>query len=227
MRIAAKWLFIICLPVLLLAASIAVTVNSLWLYEYGARKYGVSEELEAAGVKLSDAELNGVYAGLIGYFNSGEEYVQITVVKEDKPFDLFTREEVIHFRDVKGLIWLDYWVLLGMLVYFLGYIGLNLFLWKDRRRLARGLVGGSVFTLAVMLALVLLDTLMGFGQLWHQFHLVFFSNLFWSAPGYMLRLFTQGFFYDAVIFGAALVVVGALIIGGVGWWYMRRIRRAQ
>ena len=227
MRIAAKWLFIICLPVLLLTASIAVTVNSLWLYEYGARKYGVSEELAATGLKLSDSELAGVYAGLISYFNSGEEDVHITVVKEDKPFDLFTREEVIHFRDVKGLIWLDYWVLLGTLVYALAYVGLNIFLWRDRRRLAWGLVGGSVFTLAVMLALVLLDTFQGFGQLWHQFHLVFFSNLFWSAPGYMLRLFNQGFFYDAVIFGAALVVAGALILGGVGWWYLRRIGRAQ
>ena len=220
--IAAKWLFIFCLPVLLLTASIGVVANSLWLYEYGSQEYGASQDLAAAGLKLSDSELDSIYAGLIRYFNSDEEYVHITVVKDDKPIDLFTPEEVIHFRDVKGLVWLDYWLLLGTLVYSLSYIGLSLFLWRERRQLAWGLVGGSIFTLAVMLALVLLNTLFGFGQLWYQFHLMFFTNEFWSAEGYMLKLFPGGLFYDMVIFGASLTAGAAITLGGVGGWYVKR-----
>jgi hypothetical protein len=40
---AAKWLFILCLPVMLLTASIGLAINSQWLYEYGFNKYNVSQ----------------------------------------------------------------------------------------------------------------------------------------------------------------------------------------
>ena len=221
MKIAAKWLFILCLPVLLLTATISWVANSLWLYQYGAREYGVRQDLADAGLELSDAELEVVYASLINYFNSGEEYISLTVTGVDKTVDLFTREEVIHFQDVKRLIWLVYWVLLGTLIYALAYAGFSIFWWHDRRRLAWGLVGGSCLTLALMLALVLLNTLFGFDELFYQFHLLFFSNEFWSAQGYMLRLFPEGYFYDVTAFGALAIAVGAVILGGVGWWLKR------
>jgi len=41
--IAAKWLFILCLPLLLLTASLCWAVNSAWLYEYGFEKYNVGQ----------------------------------------------------------------------------------------------------------------------------------------------------------------------------------------
>ena len=65
MKTAAQWIFIVCLPVLLLSAVIGFLANSLWLYEYGAHKYGVGQSLADAGLKLSDSELSGIYAGLI------------------------------------------------------------------------------------------------------------------------------------------------------------------
>jgi integral membrane protein (TIGR01906 family) len=222
MRTAARWLFIICVPVLLLTASIGLEVNSLWLYEYGAGKYGVGQELAAAGLDLSDDELTGVYADLVEYFNSGEEYISLTVDSDGQSFGLFTPEEVIHFKDVKGLIWLDYWLLLGTLVYGLAYAGAGIFWLKDRRRLSWGLIGGGGLTLALLLALVLLDTFFGFGELFYQFHILFFSNEFWSAWGYMLLLFPEPFFVDAALFGALMTAAGALILGGVGWWLKRK-----
>ena len=218
MKTAAQWVFIVCLPLLLLAAVIGVLANSLWLYEYGAHKYGVSQSLAEAGLKLSDTELSGVYAGLINYYNSGEERVNITVTQDENIVSVFTPEEVLHFRDVKGLIRLDYKILLGALVYFLVYIGLNLFLWRDRRRLGWGLLGGSIFTLAVLLILVLFDWLFGFEELFLQFHFMFFNNLFWSAQGNMLLLFPENFFIDAATIGAGIIAGLAIVIGGVGWW---------
>ena len=212
---AAKWLFILCLPILLLTASLGWAVNSLWLYKYGFQKYGVSQKLADSGLKLSGSELEKVYAGLISYFNSNEEYVATTVVKDSKPFKLFTPEEVIHFRDVKGLIWLDYYLLLGTLVYALGYAGVC-FTWRKYRywrRLAWEVVGGVGITLALMLALGL-GIILNFDQLFLQFHLLSFSNEFWSAEGYMLLLFPEGFFYDATMF-CALATTGLAIILGV------------
>jgi len=221
LSITARWLFILCLPILLLTASLGWAVNSLWLYKYGSHKYDVSQTLADSGLELADSELEKVYAGLISYFNSDEEYISLTVIKDGKPFKLFNDEEVIHFRDVKGLIWLDYWLLLGTLIYILAYAGGSLF-WRKQeywRQLALAIVGGSGISLALMLTLGL-GVLFGFGQLFYQFHLLFFSNEFWSAEGYMLLLFPEPFFYDAALFCALATAGLAIILGGVAGSYL-------
>jgi len=107
--IAAKWIFMLCLPILLLTASIGWAVNSQWLYKYGFEKYNVSQTTGIAEVELEKAA-----AGLISYFNWGDEHISLTVIKDGEPFELFNQREVAHLSDVKGLIRLDYWVLLGM-----------------------------------------------------------------------------------------------------------------
>ena len=112
--ITARWLFILCLPALLLTASIGIAVNSQWLYEYGFDKYNISQV-----TGLPDSELEKAAGGLIDYFNSGEEFIDITVIKNGQPFTLFNQKEVAHLKDVKGLIQLDYWVLLGAGIYVL------------------------------------------------------------------------------------------------------------
>ncbi|MBA7476754.1 hypothetical protein ES707_12148 [subsurface metagenome] len=129
LSITTKWVFILCLPVLLLTASIGWAVNSLWLYKYGFDKYSISQT-----TGLAQTELDKAATGLISYFNSSEEYISLTVIKDGKPLDLFNQREIAHLKDVKGLIWLDYWVLLGTLIYALGYVGISLFWWKDWRR---------------------------------------------------------------------------------------------
>jgi len=219
--IAAQWVFILCLPVLLVTASIAWAANSLWLYRSGFEKYDVGQT-----TGLADSELEIAATGLINYFNSGEEYVSLTVMKDGKPFELFTREEVIHFKDVKGLFRLDYWVLLGTLIYCLAYAGVSLF-WQRLRfwsRLARGTVGGSVLTLALMLALGL-GTLLSFDQLFLQFHLISFANKFWSAEGNMVLLFPRGFWYDAALLCAGITAGLAVVLGGVAGGYLIFARR--
>ena len=107
--IAAKWLFAICLPVLLLTVSLGWTVNSRWLYQYGFNKYDAGQT-----TGLSQPELNQVSSELRSYFNSGEEYISLTVIKDGKPFALFNQREIDHLKDVKGLIRLDYWLIMGI-----------------------------------------------------------------------------------------------------------------
>jgi integral membrane protein (TIGR01906 family) len=219
MRAAAKWLFIVCLPVLLLTASVTWAVNSAWLYKYGFDKYDVSET-----TGLARSELDGAAAGLIDYFNSGDEFISLTVVKDGKPFTLFNEREVVHLKDVKGLFRLVYWLLLGTLVYALIYIGVSVFVWRDRRRMAWGLLGGGCLTLALMVLLGL-GTLVNFDWLFRQFHLISFANDLWMldpATDYLIMLFPRGFWFDAALFCALATAVGALILGGVGWWLKRR-----
>lgn len=216
--IAARWLFMLCLPVLLLTASIGWAVNSHWLYNYGFQKYSVIQT-----PSLAEFDLEDIADELISYFNSDEEYISLIVVRDDESFRLFTAEEMIHFKDVKGLIWLDYWALLGTGIYVLAYAGVSLF-WQRRkywRRLAWGVVGGSGITLALILALGL-GVLLSFRQLFYQFHLLFFSNEFWSAKGYMLLLFRQSFFFDAALFCGGIIVGLAVISGGAAGVYLKK-----
>ena len=224
LSIAAKWLFILCLPALLLTASIGWAANSPWLYKDGFEKYDVGST-----TGLADSELEKAATGLISYFNSDEEYISLTVIKDGEAFELFNQREVVHLRDVKGLIWLDYWVLLGTFVYALGYAVGSLF-WRKRRywrRLEWGVVGGSSTTLALMLALGL-GTLLGFDQLFLQFHLISFSNQLWQLDptrDYLIMLFPEPFWYDATRFCALTTAVGAVVLGGVAGGYLLFTRK--
>ena len=217
--IGAKWLFILCLPVLLLTASIGWAVNSQWLYKYGFEKYNVSQT-----TGLAEVELEKAATGLISYFNSGETNISLTVIKDGEPFELFNQREVAHLRDVKGLIRLDYWVLLGTLIYTLSYAGVSLF-WRRRRywrRLGWGVVSGSGITLALMLAIGL-GILLNFDQLFYQFHLLSFTNELWQLDptrDYLIMLFPGGFWYDAAIFCALATAGLAIILGGVAGGYL-------
>ena len=209
----------LCLPILLLTASIGWAANSLWLYKYGFNKYDISSI-----TGLADTELENVATGLISYFNSDEEYISLTVVKDSEPFELFNQREVVHLKDVKGLIWLDYWVLLGTLLYASGYTGASL-LWRRRRywqRMAWGVVGGGGITLVLTLALGL-ATLLGFDQLFLQFHLLSFANDFWQldpARDYLIMLFPRGFWYDTTLFCTMGTVGITVILCGVAGGYL-------
>lgn len=224
--IIANWLFILSLPVLLLTVTISGAVNSAWLYRYGFQKYDVGSV-----TGLADSELEKIAAELINYFNSAEEYVDVTVVKDNQPFVLFNQREVSHLKDVKGLVWLNYWVLFGTLIYTLSYSGVSLFGRKRRywRRLAWGVVGGSGITLAVMLALGL-GMLVSFDQLFLQFHLASFANDFWQldpSRDYLIMLFPEGFWYDAALFCALGTAGMAVILGGVAGSYLVKLKVFQ
>ncbi|MFC2001611.1 TIGR01906 family membrane protein [Chloroflexota bacterium] len=215
--IAAKWLFILCLPLLLLTASIGWAVNSLWLYEYGFEKYNISQT-----TGLAQPELDKAATGLIRYFNSDEEYISLTVIKDGKPFVLFNQREVGHLKDVKGLIWLGYRVLAGTLIYTLGYVVARLFWRKNRRQLARAVAGGSGLTL-IMVLMLGLGALLNFDQLFLQFHLISFTNELWlldPTRDYLIMLFPRGFWYDATLFCALGTVVGSVVLGGVSGGYL-------
>jgi integral membrane protein (TIGR01906 family) len=220
-KIIAQWLFILCLPVLLLTASVSTAANNLWLYKYGFAKYNISQV-----TGLAPAELDKAARGLIGYFNSGDELINLTVEKDGKPFELFNEREVAHLKDVKGLFRLVYKILLGTGVYALIFTGVSLFWWRDKRRLGGGLFYGGGLTLALMLALGLVMAF-DFDQFFLQFHLLSFANDFWMLDptrDYLIMLFPQGFWFDAALFCAIATAAGAVILGGIGWWQLRKGR---
>jgi integral membrane protein (TIGR01906 family) len=208
---------------MLLTASLAWGFNSLWLYKYGFQKYQVSQS-----TGLPDSELDKAASGLILYFNSSDEYVNITVTSNNQSFPLFTEEEQIHFKDVKGLVWLDYWVLIGTGVFVLGYIFTLAFLQGGifRRYLARSVVWGSGLAIFLILALGI-ASFFDFDALFLQFHFLAFSNQYWSAQGYMLMLFPGGFWYDAAFFCIGFMAALAVILGAAAIFYLLRTKKSS
>ena len=217
--IAGRWIFILYLPVLLLSASIAWGFNSLWIYQYGFQKNNVSQ---TSG--LPSEELEKVAKGMISYFNSGGEYVQITVTKDSAPFELFTFEEQIHLKDVKHLVWLDYRILIISFIFVLSYSVISI-VWHRgvyRRQWVRNIIWGSSLSLGLILVAGI-AVLIDFNWLWLQFHLLSFSNDFWFAEGYMIRLF-GGFWYDAILIVVAFMAGLAILQFITSLTYLRLSR---
>jgi integral membrane protein (TIGR01906 family) len=217
LRIAAaiaRILCIICIPFIILTGVLGIAFNFVPLYTYGFEKYDVSDS-----TGLADSELTKIAQGLISYFNSDENNLELIVEKDGVSFVLFTREEALHMKDVKGLVRLDYGVLMGTLVYVIGYALAVVFLHSSRRKLARSILFGSLLTLILMLALWL-GSLWDFDTIFYQFHLLAFTNDFWSAEGYMLLLFPGGFWYDTTIFCVLGMVIIAALSGGASAAYL-------
>jgi len=224
----ARVVFILALPALLVSATIAFEFNSLWLYKNGFQKYNVSQD-----TGLSEAELEKAATGLISYFNSDEEYIGLTVVKDGQPFELFNQREVAHLKDVKELVQLDYRLLLGTAIYVGAYAGVCLFRRRKRywRGLAWGAIIGSSITLGMMSAMGVGATVLDFQELFLQFHFFAFTNELWMldpSRDYLIMLFPEGFWYDAVIlFGLITAGVAGTLCGVTGGYLWTTRRRAK
>jgi integral membrane protein (TIGR01906 family) len=214
----ARWIFVLCLPPLLLSASIGLAFNSLWLYRYSLQK-------DNAGLVtgLSQAELDKAARGLISYFNSGEELINVIVEKDGAPFPVFNERDVAHLKDVKGLVRLNYTILFVTLFYTLLYVGITLRKRQNRQSLALTTMVGSGITLFLMIAFGV-GIFFDFDQLLLQFHLISFSNDFWQLEsGDYLLLFFPGF--EAALFVALTTAAAAVIIGVVSILYLRHNKK--
>jgi len=213
--IIAKILFISAVPLFLFSFSIGVVVNSKWFYNNGFEKYNISQ---VTGISLSD--LDKAAAGLIDYFNNGEEYIDVNLIKDGQPYKLYSEDEkqIIHLKDVKTLFRLDYKVLTGSFVFILTFV--VVLLWKKcYRSLGYGMAWGGGLTLLLMVAMGV-GIMSGFDQLFWNFHLLAFSNDFWlldPSIDVLIMMFPDGFWLDVVIYVAVLTAVLAVAVGMAGW----------
>lgn len=209
------WLFVCCLPLLVITADIRWGVGEVRLYEYGFDKYHISRV-----TGIDELELRKTALHLIDYFNLETDTAQVTVIKNGEEFNLFNERELVHLQDVRNLIQLDYWVWRGTLAIMVICV-LMLLLWlkSDWRILIRGLLWGSLATLGLVVVLAFW-AVFGFDQLFLLFHLVSFSNELWildPAKDYLIMLFPGGFFYDAALFGFGAVIVEVILLCGIAF----------
>ncbi|MCX6009340.1 MAG: TIGR01906 family membrane protein [Chloroflexi bacterium] len=207
------WLFVCCLPVLLLTSAICWEVNELRLYEYGFDKYEISQT-----TGIDKLELKRVAQHLVDYFNLKVNTAQVVVGKRGEEFNLFNERELVHLQDVRSLIQLDYLVQRGALLLLITCVLVLFFGFRvGWRMLVKGLSWGSLITVGLMVVLALW-AFFGFEKLFILFHLVSFPNEYWMldpARDYLIMLFPEGFFYDAALLGFGAVMLEALLLGGI------------
>jgi integral membrane protein (TIGR01906 family) len=203
-------LFIICIPLLLITTNLRFAVNDTRLYEYDFNKYHISEE-----TGLDKGNLTEIAHKLITYFNSDEEFVDISV---------YSQRDIDHLKDVKGLIQLAYRLQFVSLAYIVVYIGFNFLLLRGAfwRQLGKRIIWGSWTTIALLAALGIM-ALIDFNQLFLLFHLISFRNDLWQLyPGdKLLAMFPEGFFNDAALFIGGAIILEAIIIGVAAWGFFK------
>ncbi len=220
-----RWLFILCLPLLLLTAALRIPASSAWLYYSLFNKYqvGTTTGLDAPALKAAAR-------GLVGYFNSGDEYIDLTVTRNGQPFVLFNEREIVHLKDVKKLFQLDLHVLWATGAFAIAYAAFAVLGGRRRRAmLARAGLYGAGLTLGLMLAMGV-GMLFDFDALLWRFHLVSFANDFWlldPARDYLIMLITHGFMYDAAFVVAGATGAAALVVGAAGGGYLLHLRKQE
>ena len=217
-KVVAYWLFIICLPLLLLTSTVRLGINSTRLYEYGFDRYGVSEN-----TGIDREQLGNVAKRLVDYFNFRVETPQMMVVIEgEEEIPLFQEDdqnrELTHLADVRRLFQFNHRVQLASLVYIIICVLLFL-LWRKGRwqGLAKGIRRGCALTLAIIAVLGIASILVDFEQLFVQFHHVAFDNPWWMSSGYLPRLFPEQFWQDIAFLGAGAIAAASLLLGGIAW----------
>jgi len=217
-KVVAYWLFIICLPLLLLTSTVRLGINSTRLYEYGFDRYGVSED-----TGIDREQLGNVAKRLVDYFNFRVETPQMMVVIEgEEEIPLFQEDaqnrELTHLADVRRLFQFNHRVQLASLAYIIIYVLLFL-LWRKGRwqDLAKGIRRGCALTLAIIAVLGIASILIDFEQLFIQFHHVAFDNPWWMSSGYLPKLFPEQFWQDIAFLGAGVIAAEALLLGGIAW----------
>ena len=222
LRRVAVVLFVAAVPVFLIASNVRWVINAPLLYSYGFDKHDI---VERTGIERS--ELLSAARQIRDYFNNGEEFLVVSVVQRGVQVpSLFNSREILHMKDVKGLVRGVYRIQEATGAYLAVFAVVGLIGWRRRflPHLARyvGLGGAATLGLAVLAGV---GALIGFERLFLVFHLVSFSNDLWQLDprrDYLLIMFPGGFFLDATIWIAGSTVVEALVLAAVpvvflGW----------
>lgn len=225
LRNVAALLFLLALPVALVTTNIRIALNEPRLYEYATDHYDTPS---TTGIPRD--ELLRASGELRDYFNSGDDAPIFVRVRDrnGEPIQLFNAQETAHLSDVRTLFRGSNRVQEAAVVFVLAYI-VAVFIWAREgslRKLARQVLLSALLSVAAIGALGV-GALVGFDQLWNQFHFIAFSNDFWQldpATDHLIQMFPEGFWEDVSLWiglATAAQVATLAAASGVYLWLTR------
>ncbi len=207
----ARILLVLSVPVFLLLTNLYIFMTPTFLrYEYGKANFPPSPG-------FTDEERLMVADTAITYLRS-DAGIELLGDLEGEDGPLFREKELAHMVDVKVVTRQAFLAhgLLGLLI--AGALGILLVVRDAQPRISLSLFQGSLLTIALLLALVVLVYL-SFDWFFTRFHLVFFEGDSWifNLSDTLIRLFPTRFWYDAASLWGVLTLVEAVILGIVAW----------
>lgn len=205
-------LFVLSIPVLLIASNVRFAANSHRLYEYSFDHYNVESR-----TGIARPELDRAAAELIDYFNNGQHAISTTVSAGGQQVPLYNEKETLHLIDVKTLFRLVFHVQEGAIAFAIVYIVALLVRLRSAAlpRLASEVIKGAALTVAIIFGLGFL-AVTGFDSAFTKFHELAFSNDFWQLDprtDRLIQMFPEGFWQDVTLFiGALSILEGALLV---------------
>ena len=217
----AALLFVVAVPLFLVTSNVRIAFNGVWLYTYGFERFDISRS-----TGIPEPELRRVAKEIVSYWGSDTEFLDVRV--QGQP--LYNEREVIHLRDVKGLVQGLFRVQEAVGVLLLAYVVAYAVVGLSRGRgwswetLARRVRSGGVLTLG-LLAVSGIVLGAAFPWVFHLFHLVSFSNDFWQLDprrDALIQMFPQGFWFMSTMLVVALTVLEAGLLTVWSWLALRR-----
>ena len=211
---------LIAVPVLLVATNVRWAFSEPRLYTYGFDKYRIAEV-----TGIPDPELRRIAGELIDYFNNDADLLDMTV----SGAPLFNEREVIHMRDVKGLVRGVYRVQAVAGLALGASVVAGFWLWRGAfvRPLLRRMRTAGLVTLGV-LGVSGIAVGVAFPWIFTLFHKLSFSNSFWQLDprvDNLVRLFPQGFWFDATMALAVATAIEAALLTVGSWLVLRSLRQ--
>jgi len=198
-------LFVLADPVALIATNIRIAVSEQRVYDYAVSTY------DAAAVSgIPESELLRANRQIHRYLTI-QDPPPLAIDVTNRPGvsgPLFTAKETAHMADVQNLVQTLFTVQVISAASTLT-LAVLLLVFAGPRALAIAALGGALLTGGV-LALAGLAFATGFDSAWTQFHVLAFSNDFWSLDpnkDHLIQMFPEAFWRDitAVIVFATLL----------------------
>lgn len=222
----AALLFVIALPIALVATNVRIVVNEPRVYEYAADHYDTPS---ATGIPR--AELLRASSELRDYFNRDDgEPIFVRVEKDGAPISLFNRRETAHLQDVRTLFQASFRVQEAAVIFALAYV-VTVFLWAREgslRMLATQIVLSGLLGLAVI-GIVGAIAVAGFDQSFDWFHRIAFDNDLWkldSTRDHLIQMFPEDFWRDVSLWVGVATLAELTTLALLAAAYMGLTRRS-
>ena len=211
--------FLIATPIFFLTLNVRVAFSSSWVYSTGFDRNNIEQR-----TGVPDEELNRIVDEFIAYFGSDDEFLNVQLYGHD----LFNTREIIHMKDVKGIVqgmyiltYIAGLVVVGYLAWGFQRIGRR-FLRPALRRIRKAglLTIGSLATIGSIIGV-------GFPFFFTLFHEIAFRNDFWMLDprrDFLVVMFPEQFWLEVTLLVAFATMAQALLLAGGSWWGLRRLQ---
>jgi len=214
-----QWLLTLALPVFLLVADVRIATGH-WFVHWEYEKAGFPPDPYG----LSTAERVPLAETCVDYLATGADISLLAGLQLPNGEPAFNQRELRHMFDVQVVYGHLMSACIVAALVLAGGIAALLTSDQTRWRVPAALLNGSLLTLGLLGAVGAYMAL-SWGEFFTTFHRIFFEGETWifDYSDTLIRLFPIRFWMDVAAVIVSLLVVEALVLGGVGWAWTRRL----